>query len=333
MASLKPMVGGIIVPVKNVQTMYGGILTQVKSVRAMSGGVLVTVWENEIAVAVLANVNNLNVRTLFDPVVWASATPKRVVVNSGVNVGSHNSAVPAMRTGTARGGPLIIENNGSILGAGGVANSGVGGNAFLADQACSLVNAGNIYSGGGGGGPGGNGGGGSYSQYTYQSGSGYYNENHDSENNYTKFFIRWNGVHVATWGKVGSGATPQNRHAGGWYYYWPHNWSCNFSQRRSSNPVTYYTNGGIGGNGGRGHGYDAANQAGNGGANGGTNAGSGGTGGTGGGWGANGSNGLNGANGNHSGGVGGLGGGLAGFALANPNLITLDNSGIILGRT
>ncbi|HWJ88715.1 MAG TPA: hypothetical protein VNS12_11635, partial [Pelagibacterium sp.] len=89
---------------------------------------------------------------------WAASRPKRVIVPAGTIIGSTAPGVPALRTGTGRGGTLHITVNGEIQGAGGQPNSGAGGTALLVEQAgLTLVNNGAIRAGGGAGGQGGNG--------------------------------------------------------------------------------------------------------------------------------------------------------------------------------
>ena len=119
---------------------------------------------NEVVIYVTANTTNLNVQTLFEatyPGSWASTTQKRLVIIPEVVVGATDTSNYALNIPSAFGSTVIIENYGSIQGAGGAANGGTGGNAIFAGASSILINnLATIYAGGGGGGQGGDGGGG-----------------------------------------------------------------------------------------------------------------------------------------------------------------------------
>ena len=84
--------------------------------------------------------------------------PKIIKVNSGVTVGASNTSNYAINVPSGAAGNVTIQNAGSILGAGGAANGGTGGDAIFAGSTCTVINTGTIASGGGGGGNGGAGG-------------------------------------------------------------------------------------------------------------------------------------------------------------------------------
>jgi hypothetical protein len=296
------------------------------------------IWAHEIVVVLGASGAQTYLADLFDPSVWASSTPKRVVVPEGVERGSSGSWVFAVANGAQAasfGGPLTLENRGTLSGRGGSANSGVGGDVISVNvpgkdgQKLTISNHGTIRAGGGGGGLGGNGGGGYYqTPYTYQEGPYFENNNpgyawHD----YGSWARRWGYDYTYP-----SPAPPYS--TGGWtYHLGAHNGGGHYAIYRTQTRYnTYYTSGGAGGNGGRGQGYDGANAGGSAGAAGGTNAGAGGTGGSGGGWGATGGTGSSGASGNNGGGAAGAVGGLAGFYLTGSGNATLNNFGTVLGR-
>ena len=295
----------------------------------------------EIVKYIAATTTHVVLENLFTSAEWAGSMPKRVVINSGVTVGSTSPATPALRTGTGWGGTLTLDNNGSIQGAGGAVNSGTGGTAVLANvSGLALRNYGTIYSGGGGGGRGGLGGAGTYTQNVVErdppsgnkgSWATGYAWHYYAFNTYVYWGSQSSYIHHFPY-ETGSLTL------GGWTYRvgtftgQPGAWSYGIYRERNV-PTTMYSTGGAGGNGGRGRGYDGANAGGLAGAAGGTNAGTGGTGGAGGSWGANGATGNTGAAGNNGSGAGGIGGGLSGFAIQNSGFVTLTNSGTIAGRT
>ncbi|TKW60849.1 MAG: hypothetical protein DI628_08145 [Blastochloris viridis] len=302
------------------------------------------------AVAYIAsNANNVNIQSLFSGADWANSTrPKRVVINSGVTVGSTNPATAALLTGTGRGSNLIIQNSGTIAGAGGAANGGAGGPAINSQQTgVTITNAGNIYGGGGGGGRGGNGGSGGAGsiQQVVQEGPYY-------SSSYRWYFMDFGGyyygdiVWAGTTLRINNGNEPASPWAyGGYLYYksYPSGEGPNAIYRTyESNTPTTGGAGGTGGNGGAGQGSNQARANGVGGsagAAGGTNAGTGGTGGTGGNGGTWGVAGTAGATGNTGGsgnagaglaGAAGTAGGAAGAAITGSGY-TVTNTGSILG--
>ena len=144
----------------------GGLVTSNNTGIPTSGEISLSDFYSSVkqfAISLATGVNNATIANYFTPAEWNSATPKVFIVGSGVTVGSTSSGSPALRTGTTReglamGGTLKVVNNGYIYGAGGAVNSGTGGDAFIADVACSVDNTnGRMYSGGGGGGKGGEG--------------------------------------------------------------------------------------------------------------------------------------------------------------------------------
>jgi hypothetical protein len=124
-------------------------------------------------VAIAFNVTNgANVRALATTAGWDQSEALLVRVNSGVAV--RNTSGWAMTVQGSFPNGLRIENNGTIIGEGGVGGTGggafattvatlngtaggAGGNALLVETACVIENNGTIASGGGGGGGGGGG--------------------------------------------------------------------------------------------------------------------------------------------------------------------------------
>lgn len=292
-------------------------------------------------VAFAVNGTNVTAQSYFTNGDWVSGKKKRLIIPSGVTIGSTSSSQPALRTGTGYGGILQIENSGWILGAGGVPNSGIGGDAFYADNYVILLNYGLIYGGGGAGGLGGIGGGGSYGYTLREPTSGdYYNAQnpvYDYWNYGSASHCHWNGTDLG-------GQNGNMSFTNGGYTYYAGQYIADatsggqvfgtvYAIYRTST-ATAFSSGGSGGNGGRGYGYDGANATGIGGSAGGTNAGTGGTGGTGGGWGATGATGATGQTGNYTGGSAGSAGGLAGYSLRNISYVNMmTNTGTLLGRT
>ena len=115
---------------------------------------------NEIQQTYNSNATNLNLSSIFGSN-WATAVPKRVIINSGVTIGA-TSGNYAINVPSGMGGTLIIDNNGAIEGYGGAANGGTGGNAIHCTHTSGVTinnaSGAHIKSGGGGGGKGGNGG-------------------------------------------------------------------------------------------------------------------------------------------------------------------------------
>ncbi len=291
-------------------------------------------------VVTLSNATNVNIQSLFSAGDWSGPLIKRVIIPAGVVIGGTSSGTPALRTGTGWGGSLVIENAGSIQGAGGQPNSGAGGTAFLADAAgVQFTNTGTIYGGGGAGGIGGAGGQGYYYYYAREPASGdlFSAYGYDWEDHGGSGYVHFWWAHSSGPPEFQGNASTQVQ-IGSWMYYrgaFRYTASGYYNHygmyRQSVNASTAYTSGGAGGNGGRGQGYDGSNLVGSGGAGGGTNAGTGGTGGAGGGWGSNGAGGATGTTGNYTGGLGGGGGGSAGHGIQNDGYVTLTNSGTILG--
>lgn len=294
----------------------------------------------EIVVVISATATNLNASTLFGTN-YGAGVAKRLIINSGVTIGGTSAATPALTIPTGLAGSLLIDNYGSIQGAGGAAGTsgvgGDGGNAILAQAACRIINnaGATIYGGGGGGGQGGTGGTGGGGTYGYVSSLGVGNAVSAIQSNCT------NSCNTM----FGSGAYC----ASDCRYYSNTAFGPRVQCYGCARNETAYTSGGgggAGGAGGRGQGYNqalATGSAGAGGAAGGTNAGAGGTGGTGGSgasWGTagtSGNTGGTGANGNNGGGAGGAAGsagGLAGFYINGlSTFVTLTNSGTVAGRT
>jgi len=291
--------------------------------------------EQEVVAYVSTSTNNLVISSLFDSGDWADGSKrKRLVINSGVTVGSTSSASPALTTGTGRLHSLIIENNGTIAGAGGAANGGAGGNALLVQEtSVTVLNNGNLYGGGGGGGKGGTGGGGKYSTMVNEPASGWY-----ADVNYYNVYREkggtglyewyWNYSFITATGDTGAVTV------GGYTYYRGSSFAStgqgSYSQIRRTYNATTNTNGGAGGNGGRGQGSDGTATTGLTGTAGGTSAGAGGKGGNGGAYGIAGEAGDTGTTGNRTAGLAGGTGGTAGAAISGSGY-TLTNTGIILG--
>ena len=315
---------------------------------------------------VTAGTTNLTLSTLFTSAEWTSTTPKEVVINSGVTIGS-TSATAALLTGTGFGGTLKIINNGEIQGDAGAANSGAGGPAINVQAAnVTIENVGAIRGGGGGGGKGGTGGTGGNGSY-----DSIVEVRTPTTGQYNSTTNRWITVYdgpKGRWGSLegiwnnnqfyfhsGGGSTapsPPASYTSGIYTYFRGTQTTNTSTikqwgiyRTYDTTVTtdtYGGAGGAGGNGGVGRGYNVTNAAGAAGANGsagGTNAGTGGKGGTGatggtwgtaGGKGATGATGTNGNVSNGSAGAVGVAGGAAGAAITG-TARTVINTGTING--
>lgn len=293
-------------------------------------------------VVTLSATSSVNAQTTFGGD-WTSDTPKRLVIPSGVTIGT--LTIP-----TGLVGGLIVDNSGEIQGLGGSANGGAGGHAITASSSFILNNSGAVRGGGGGGGAGGTGGGGetSSTQTVREPAAG---ERYDNDNYYGEAGLcghpraMWDGVVVMdpataatsftngiyTYYRGTNKGTPNSQDVCGhvspgpaWTFYGIH--------RESQQTVNANTNGGAGGAGGQGQGYGQSSATGSAGSAGGTNAGTGGTGGSGGGWGASGSTGATGANGNRTNGLGGSAGGAAGKAVnMTSGTVTVNNTGTING--
>lgn len=137
----------------------------------------------EIVVYITSNSENVNVQSLFGGN-WTQNVPKRLIINSGVVVGSPASidwdtftAIYALTIPEGLVSTLRIDNYGSIQGGyggydhpiyGAVYYNFGGGNAILASSAVTINNIGSIYGGGGAGGYGGSGGEGYYVYECFQ---------------------------------------------------------------------------------------------------------------------------------------------------------------------
>ncbi|MBU2533333.1 MAG: hypothetical protein KKB37_11370 [Alphaproteobacteria bacterium] len=307
----------------------GGVWKPVRDGFGKQGGVWKNFYMAEEVVTLSASAEQVNIANLFSLTEWAGARTKRLIIPPGIVLGSTSSAVAALRSGAGRGGALIIENGGELLGAGGAANSGAGGPAFLAEQSgIQLLNSGSIMGGGGGGGTGGQGGPGYYT-YTVTEGphwnisNTYWNDRNLGGNGSAYWYGTYLGqpYHLGPISKDG-----WNYYAGN--LYGGYNWSRTVYRQQSQ---TAYTTGGAGGAGGRGRGYNQTPLSGSAGSAGGTNAGTGGTGGAGREWGLAGSAGATGASGNNGGGLSGSSGGAAGAAILNPGNVSLTNTGTLAG--
>lgn len=284
---------------------------------------------------ITSNQLNLNIKTLVGSTLYDAKYRKRVIIAPGVTIGSNSTSTAALIIPTTTtGGEIVVDNYGSIQGAGGAANSGTGGDAILAQAISRIINrtGATIYSGGGGGGRGGTGGTGGAGSVT-------------TTTLWSCSFGCWGlgccgsaGCYCGSGQQVYTCCNPSN---GQFDYYC---YGC--YQDLTSTSGTSGGAGGGGGNGGRGRGYDGALASGSSGAAGsagGTNAGTGGTGGTGGSggdWGASGSGGSTGgtgSNGNAGSGLAGsagLSGGLAGYYINGlSTYVTLTNNGTVAGRT
>lgn len=289
----------------------------------------------EWTLTVSSTVTAYNVLAAFTAAYGAPAGPVRVrvTVASGGLIGSTIPTTAALTVGQfPSGSTIIIDNRGSIQGAGGIgvagAIGGTGGDAIFANypnQAVIVNNfaSGTILAGGGAGGGGGNG------------GAGYYN------NCYNVVVAAGQGYCTSTSYFGGSAptvscTTPYGSTAycaGGFYYCGVGSqYYCSSCYRTVQTCDTVATTGGIGGAGGRGQGYQQPVATGAAGAAGGTGAGVGGTGGAGGTWGNAGVSGSQGANGNNGSGTVGFAGGTGGRYLnrGSSNVI-INNNGTVAG--
>lgn len=278
---------------------------------------------SELTLIISVTTTNLNLQSAFDAQfganTWTNSLPKRVIINPGVVVGSSNICSYALKVTSGGVGNLRIDNYGSIQGAGGGSNSGMGGNAILADSPVSINNQGSIYGGGGGGGQGGQGGPGSYTNYSTTSSCGPFETAPGCPEGYSQY-------------EYGTGSCCQT------YSYCCGLFNCacvacaQYQQYRYCYQ-TIVTAGSPGGTGGTGQGYGQNATGGTGSYDPGGYAGIGGNGGTGGTFGQNGSTGSSGASGN-AGGPGSPGpGGYAGFYVTRSSNITWTNLGTVAGRS
>jgi hypothetical protein len=275
---------------------------------------------NEIILAATSGAN-VDISGLFGAN-WTSTVPKRLTVPAGVTIGGTGSSaaliIPANMAGT-----LEIDNAGSIIGFGGAANGGAGGNAISnSASGVTINNTGLLAGGGGGGGLGGTGGQGSTNVLTYYfSWTESYIWKTHSEDNWA--YYKWAGGGQVN---ISSSLSVHNGHYRGPVV----DSGPNPAAYQIGRYVTSYFNGGSGGSGGVGQGYNQSNTSGSGGSSGGTNAGTGGTGGSGAAYGTAGSTGATGANGNSSNGSGGASGGAAGAAVTGTS-VTMNNTGTLAG--
>lgn len=279
---------------------------------------------NEIILAATSGAN-VDISGLFGAN-WTSTVPKRLTVPAGVTIGGTGSSA-ALIIPSNMAGTLEIDNAGSILGFGGAANGGAGGNAIqnLA-SGVTINNTGLLAGGGGGGGLGGVGGNGSFTTSAYT--PFYGNASYMWFGSSAKY-IKWAGSLVS--GNVGNNTTSFGIYQRGsqWRSDYPSEGQDAYQVRRLESS-TSSSSGGSGGAGGAGQGYNQSNTSGSAGSSGGTNAGTGGTGGSGAAYGTAGSTGSTGANGNSSNGSGGASGGAAGAAVAGTT-VTMNNTGTLSG--
>lgn len=297
-------------------------------------------------VAAASSGTNLDISTLFGAN-WTSTIPKKLTIGSGVTIGGTGSSaaiiIPSNMAGT-----LEIENAGSVLGFGGAANGGAGGNAISnSASGVTVTNTGLLAGGGGGGGQGGTGGNSSTTSTSTvrepSSGTNWDASNYTFTNNGVCGNgpgVRWNGS------VIGNANASTSISSGGWTYYRGDykqavpGYVCGappqqpaFIQysiyRQGTQTVTTTATGGAGGSGGLGQGYNVTNTSGSSGATS-SGAGTGGTGGAGATYGNAGSTGLTGANGNATNGSAGSSGGAAGAAVTGTS-VTMNNTGTLHG--
>ena len=334
---------------KNYEITVGGLEGQTASASLSTpgvGGPIVVPEEPEIVKYITSNTTNADAQSYFGSTDWTRSVRKRLVINGGVVVGSTNPSAAALIITAGVVGAFVLENNGSIQGAGGLGgvanggNGGKGGNAIIIHNkgtggTVSITNNGSIYAGGGGGGAGtkgGTGGKGGDGNYQVNNPTQYFQEIASCNLAWGQWTCSFNAVALANYNSSGCVAAPYGRTITCNAFGFADNSTGNGIYQTQNNYSTVDTTGGNGGeggnggNGGVGQGYaqsaagGAAGAAGAGGAAGGTNAGTGGqggtggTGGTGGGLGADGSNGSQGntgdtgTSGNVSGGTGGTAG-------------------------
>jgi len=288
---------------------------------------------NEIAVAATSG-TNVDLSSLFGSN-WTSTVPKRLTVGSGVTIGGTGSSaaiiIPSNMAGT-----LEIDNSGSILGFGGSANGGNGGNAINnSASGVTINNTGTIAGGGGGGGQGGTGGNGSFSQTVRQPTSGFaFNSSatywrHDGPYRYVDYGNTYRYDLPTYYSGTSYSVGGYTWYKGSFQYSFDDGEGSYYSVARTYNQTTSST-GGSGGSGGQGQGYNQSNASGSSGSAGGTNAGAGGSGGNGATYGNAGATGSTGANGNVSNGSAGSSGGSAGAAVAGTT-VTMNNTGSVYG--
>jgi hypothetical protein len=111
----------------------------------------------------------VNLDDLFTQAQIESTDALEITIETDAIVGSTDPNTPALSISSAFtiGGNVNVINNGTIIGAGGAANGGDGGDAFSTTVDVRFTNNGTISGGGGGGGQGGTGGGGSFQQQQF----------------------------------------------------------------------------------------------------------------------------------------------------------------------
>jgi len=115
---------------------------------------------DEIVVFVTTSATNKSTSEYFTTAQLNSPKPKRLVINSGVVIGSTSTSSPALTVSGSFTAIFTLENRGSIQGAGGTQQSAInGGNALLVqtpdnNSKVFINNQGTIYAGGGAGGNG-----------------------------------------------------------------------------------------------------------------------------------------------------------------------------------
>lgn len=327
---------------KSIHAKIGNIWTPAQKLFVRHAGNWQIHYQNEVVVT-LGNTVNVVLKQLFTPAQWADASlKKRVIVPSGVEIGSTTGSYAIVTTISVEGqaasfaGELTLDIYGTVSGIGGQPNSGVGGSVIWGNfpgregQKLTVNNFGLLRAGGGAGGRGGNGGNGVwYSGRTLTEGPTF--------NPQQTFVVYGNGFREFWWGGVKIGPTTTNPSVsqGGWTYYMGAQYSgsqYHIYRQTTVYDAPNYTSGGTGGNGGRGQGYDAPLSAGSAPVAGGTNAGASGKSGDGGPYGSSGQAGATGASGNSTGGLAGADGGPSGFYLHGSANVTLNNSGTLLGR-
>ena len=266
-----------------------------------------------------------------------SGEPLELSIQAGAIVGSRTPGVPALSISSAFtiNGPVIVRNQGTIIGNGGTPESINGSPALVTTVDVTVFNSGTISGGGGAGGAGGTGGTGQETRTEYGTPSvttlQCSNEQTCAELggcgcssvcNFTLPGTGWSCI-------IGCNSNCRNYE----YEDETSSMSCSAQQNSCYRSGTFDTDGGDGGNGGDGEGYLQVRTDGVGGANGATNAGNGGLGGNGGAVGTNGTPGNAGSNGSKTNGTPGNAGGIAGNATTNNgNTINMNNSGTINGN-
>lgn len=280
---------------------------------------------NEIILAATSGAN-VDISSLFGAN-WTSTVPKRLTVPAGVTIGGTGSSaaliIPANMAGT-----LEIDNAGSIIGFGGAANGGAGGNAISnSASGVTINNTGLLAGGGGGGGLGGQGGNGTATTTTF-----YYSPFNPATYIWYRYNIGYQYVYFfgTSYGSTTNTATTFSLGGQTWVRGSARVSGNGSTDNEVGQQSTSSTSGGSGGSGGVGQGYTQTNASGASGASGGTNAGTGGTGGSGATYGTAGSTGSTGANGNATNGSGGSSGGAAGAAVTGTS-VTMNNTGTLAG--